>query len=102
MKIPLEEGIATHSSILAWRIPRDRGAWQATVPGVVKSRTRLSDSAQHIQEFKHSLALPFIGIGVKTVTTAEFSKFANTLSATLKQHHLLGFEIAQIEFCHLH
>ena len=28
---PLEEGIATHSSILAWRAPMDRGAWQATV-----------------------------------------------------------------------
>ena len=26
----LEEGMATHSSILAWRIPMDRGAWQAT------------------------------------------------------------------------
>ena len=32
-------GIATHSSILAWRIPVDRGAWQAIVHGVVKSRT---------------------------------------------------------------
>ena len=30
---PLEEGMATHSSILAWRIPMDRGAWQATVHG---------------------------------------------------------------------
>ena len=28
---PLEEGTATHSSILAWRIPMDREAWQATV-----------------------------------------------------------------------
>ena len=28
---PLEEGTATHSSILAWRIPMDRGAWKATV-----------------------------------------------------------------------
>ena len=27
---PLEEGVATHSSILAWRIPMDRGAWWAT------------------------------------------------------------------------
>ena len=27
---PLEEGMANHSSILAWRIPMDRGAWQAT------------------------------------------------------------------------
>ena len=36
---PLEEGMATHSSILAWRIPMDRGAWRATVHGVTKSRT---------------------------------------------------------------
>ena len=28
---PLEKGQATHSSILAWTIPMDRGAWQATV-----------------------------------------------------------------------
>ena len=39
----LEEGMATHSSILAWRIPVDRGAWQAAVLGFVKSQTRLSD-----------------------------------------------------------
>ena len=31
---PLEEEMATHSSILAWRIPMDRGAWQAIVHGV--------------------------------------------------------------------
>ena len=35
---PLEEGMATHSSILAWRIPLDRGAWWATVHGVAKSQ----------------------------------------------------------------
>ena len=40
---PLEEGMATHSSILAWRIPMDRGTWRATVHGVAESRTRLSD-----------------------------------------------------------
>ena len=33
---PLEEGIATHSSILAWRIPMDRGAWRATVHEVTR------------------------------------------------------------------
>ena len=32
----LEEGMATHSGILAWRIPMDRGAWWATVHGVTK------------------------------------------------------------------
>ena len=36
---PLEEGMATHSSVLAWKIPMDKGAWWATVHGVAKSRT---------------------------------------------------------------
>ena len=36
-KDPLEESITT--SILAWRISMDRGAWQAGVHGVAKSRT---------------------------------------------------------------
>ena len=36
---PLEEGIATHSSILAWRNPMGRGAWQAIVCGVAESDT---------------------------------------------------------------
>ena len=34
---PLEEGMATHFSILAWRIPKDRGAWWATIHEVAKS-----------------------------------------------------------------
>ena len=40
---PLEEGMATYCSTLAWRVPMDRGAWWATVHGVAKSWTRLSD-----------------------------------------------------------
>ena len=38
-KDPLEEGMATHSSILAWRIPMDSGAWWATVHRVAMSWT---------------------------------------------------------------
>ena len=39
-KIPWRrEGMAIHSSILAWRIPMDRGSWWATVHGVAKSWT---------------------------------------------------------------
>ena len=53
---PLEEGMASHSNILAWKIPMDRGAWWATIYGIIKSQTevakharteRLSDVAQH-------------------------------------------------------
>ena len=40
---PLEWGMATHSSILAWRILMDGGAWQVTVHGVTKSQTQLTD-----------------------------------------------------------
>ena len=40
---PLEKEMATHSSILGLENPMDGGAWWATVHGVSKSRTRLSD-----------------------------------------------------------
>ena len=42
---PLEEGIATPSSILAWRIPMDRGRWRATVHRVAQSGT--SEETEH-------------------------------------------------------
>ena len=36
---PLEKEITTHSNILAWEIPMNRGAWRATVHGVEKCQT---------------------------------------------------------------
>ena len=47
-KDPLEEDMATHSIIVAWRVPTDRGAWQATVHGFAESDTteRLSTTQQ--------------------------------------------------------
>ena len=59
----------------------DREAWHAAIHGVAKSQTRLNCTE---------------------LTTAEFSKFAGISSAALLQHHLLGFEVAQLEFPHLH
>ena len=38
----LEEGMATHSSIFAWRISMDKGAWQAMTHKVAKSRTEVT------------------------------------------------------------
>ena len=53
---PLEEGLATHSSILAWRIPMDRGAWWATVHSVAKSWIRLKRlSTDAHRKFKSSV-----------------------------------------------
>ena len=52
--------------------------------------------------FEHSLALEGKLTFSSPVATAEFSTFAGILSAALSQHHLLGFEIAQLEFHHLH
>ena len=40
---PLEEQMATHSSILAWKSPTNRGAWQATVQRVAESRNWFSN-----------------------------------------------------------
>ena len=67
---PLAEGMATHSCILAWRIPTDRGAWWATVLGVTKSQTRLSDfhftfphnSLQRFTVYKAQVALALLQI----------------------------------------
>ena len=49
---PLEEQMATHSSILAWKTAMDRGAWRATVHGVTKSLTQLSTYAHNVPEPK--------------------------------------------------
>ena len=56
-----------------------------------------------------SILWPWLSLGLEwkltfssPVATTEFSKFPGILSAALSHHHLLGFEIAQLEFHHLH
>ena len=61
--------MATHSSILAWRIPIDRGAWQATVHGVAKSQTRLRRLSLHAHgdaTKKHTTVSKEVGAEVTT------------------------------------
>ena len=44
---PLEQDMATHSSILGLDNPMDRGAWRTTVHGVAKSQTGLKQLNMH-------------------------------------------------------
>ena len=68
--------MATHSSILAWKIPMDKGAWWAAVRGAPKSRTQLSDKAQHI----HGVEL----IPVLNIKDSSTSHVSNTNPVTSK------------------
>ena len=52
-----EEGIVTHSNILAWRIPMDRGAWWATVHGVKKSWTQLKRLSLHVPDYTRRMGM---------------------------------------------
>ena len=52
---PLEEEMATCSSILGWNNPMDRGAWRATVHGVAKSQTLNNNNKWGIHIWKKML-----------------------------------------------
>ena len=57
LKDSLEEGMATHSSILAWKVPMDRGAWWATVHGVIESDTTEQLTLTYLLGIKLHLSL---------------------------------------------
>ena len=75
---PLEEDTATHSSILAWRIPKDRGAWWATVHGVTKSPRGHKES-----EMTERLSTRILYIVDKILFTYMICKY-------FWQHHSMG------------
>ena len=61
-----------------------------------------------VQYFEHSLVLPFFGIGMKTDFFQScghcwvFQIWWHIECSTFLMHHLFGFEVAQLEFYHLH
>ena len=57
---PPEEGMATHSSLLAWRVSMDRGAWRATTHEVAKSWTRLKQLRSSSSSSRWSLKKTFL------------------------------------------
>ena len=46
---PLEEGMAIHSSILAWKNPKDGGSWKATLHGLAKESDTTEQLITHTQ-----------------------------------------------------
>ena len=92
----------------AWTSGSSRLTYCWSLPWRILSITLLAcEMSAIVRSFDHSLHCLSLGLQWKLtfsspVATAEFSKFAGILSAALWQHHLSGFEIAQLEFHHLH
>ena len=59
--------MATHSSILAWKSPVDRGAWRATVHGVTKSLTQLSAVCMFYLSFMFVLEQAYMKLAVSSL-----------------------------------
>ena len=70
----LEDGMATHFSILAWRIPMDRGAWRDTVHGVLESDTteRLRTPIVAQEDISHVVSHPHVQILLRPLTCSTF------------------------------
>ena len=71
---PLEKGMATHSSILSWRIFMDREAWQATFHGVAKRQTRLSDFNVNVKLNNITFTLKMLNSNKGNKTTVQVNK----------------------------
>ena len=63
---PPEEGMATHSSITAWRIFMDRRAWQAAIHRVANSQTRLKQLSPHSHVNMHATSSLAIYLSMDT------------------------------------
>ena len=90
---PLEKGMAIHSSVLAWRISMDRGAWLATVCGVAKSWTRLSNWAPHIWYFSFSVWL--------TSFSMTLSRSIHVAANGITSFFLMGFHCIYVPHLYL-
>ena len=102
---PLEKGIPTHSSILAWKNSMGIGAWWAIVHGVAKSQTRLSNQTHtktnqkrhYIQFCSHSIRYYFHNVFNFNVFLSNLIKRTNIFCTQYTYVKFGGFEI-QIQY----
>jgi len=88
-----------HPGLISFRMDwLDLLAVQGTLKSLLQHHSSKASILWHCLSLGLEWKLTFFG----PMDTAEFSKFAGILSAALSEHHLSGFEIAQLEFHHLH
>jgi len=93
---PLEDGMTTHSSILVWRIPMDRGAWQATGCAVFPVSRHLESGGQSIGASASASVLqtniqgwfPLALTGLTSLHSKGLSKVFS--STTVQRHQFFG------------
>ena len=99
--VPLSLLNPVHTSGSSWFMYCWSLAWR-----ILSITLLVCEMSETVWYFEHSLALPFFGIGMKTELFQSCDhcwvfQISGILSAALSQHHLLGSEIAQLEFHHL-
>ena len=93
---PLEESMATHSSILAWRIPMNRGAWWATVHSrIAKSWPRLTQLSTLTHTNKESGSG---GFEKKNCQFQQWTLWVDLCLPPTKVHGVLDFLSVEVKF----
>ena len=84
----LEEGMAAHSSILALRIPMDRGAWWAAVRGITKCWTQVSCSDVCIFNVAGINTKTFHATKAQETNNKELLRFITSVSSVQSLSHV--------------
>ena len=96
--------MATHSSILAWRIPMDGGAWRAAVHGIAKSRTQLNDFifTFHCHALEKEMATHSSVLGWRIPGTEEPGRLPSLGSHRVRHNLAAAAAYHLLKYCIIH